>query len=278
MTKKVNFFDKRVREVYKKLISLITTISSLILIFVEIPDDYKICSGIVFVVILIFSYVGVWLHANTLTDIDLNIEGTTVHIVTGDIFNQKGLKVIPFNEYFDTQVDDRIISKRSLNGQYIEKFFPDTIKLNQLIQEDKDLNIDENVLKKGINREGNTVQYKLGSSLRIEDFVLTAFTKFNDKNMAHLSMYEYLNFLLYFWNEINRVHASTPIYVPVFGSGITRFKNGFEDIDDNELLDIMIWTFKVSKIKFKYPAKLTIVIHEKKIDKMDIFKLKEMEK
>ena len=198
MTKKVRFFDKRVREVYEKLISLITTISSLILIFVEIPDDYKICSGIVFVFILIFSYVGVWLRANTLTNIDLNIEGTTVHIVTGDIFEQKGLKVIPFNEYFDTQVDDRIISKRSLNGQYIEKIFPNTIKLNQLIQENKDLNIDENVLKKGINREGNTVQYKLGSSLRIEDFVLTAFTKFNDKNMAHLSMYEYLNFLLYF--------------------------------------------------------------------------------
>ena len=101
MTKKVRFFDKRVREVYEKLISLITTISSLILIFVEIPDDYKICSGIVFVFILIFSYVGVWLRANTLTNIDLNIEGTTVHIVTGDIFEQKGLKVIPFNEYFD---------------------------------------------------------------------------------------------------------------------------------------------------------------------------------
>ncbi|MFW5413085.1 macro domain-containing protein [Aerococcus urinaeequi] len=278
MTKKVNFFDKRVREVYGKLVSLITTVLSLILIFVEIPDSYKVTSGIVFVAILVLSYLWIWRYANKLTNIDLNIEGSIVHIITGDIFDQDGLKVIPFNEYFDTQVDDRIISKRSLNGQYIEKFFPDTLKLNQLIQEDKDLNIDENVLNKGINREGNTVQYKLGSSLRIEDFVLTAFTKFNDKNMAQLSMYEYLNFLLYFWNEINRVHAQTPVNVPVFGSGITRFKNGFEDIDDNELLDIMIWTFKVSKIKFKYPAKLTIVIHEKKIDKMDIFKLKEMEK
>lgn len=278
MTKKVNFFHKRVREVYGKLVSLITTVLSLILIFVEIPDSYKVTSGIVFVAILVLSYLWIWRYANKLTNIDLNIEGSIVHIITGDIFDQDGLKVIPFNEYFDTQVDDRIISKRSLNGQYIEKFFPDTLKLNQLIQEDKDLNIDENVLNKGINREGNTVQYKLGSSLRIEDFVLTAFTKFNDKNMAQLSMYEYLNFLLYFWNEINRVHAQTPVNVPVFGSGITRFKNGFEDIDDNELLDIMIWTFKVSKIKFKYPAKLTIVIHEKKIDKMDIFKLKEMEK
>ena len=149
------------------------------MIFVEIPDDYKICSGIVFVFILIFSYVGVWLRANTLTNIDLNIEGTTVHIVTGDIFEQKGLKVIPFNEYFDTQVDDRIISKRSLNGQYIEKIFPNTIKLNQLIQENKDLNIDENVLKKGINREGNTVQYtRFNLTIKILDCSTCKYNRF----------------------------------------------------------------------------------------------------
>lgn len=278
MTKKVKFFDKRLREVYGKVVSLISTVLSLILIFVEIPDTYKVTIGIVFVAILMFCYLFIWIYANKLTKIELNIEGSTVHIITGDIFAQDGLKVIPFNEYFDTQVDDRIISKKSLNGQYIEKKFPDTVELNKLIKEDKDLNIDENVIDKSVNREGNTVQYKLGSSLRIEDYVLTAFTRFNDKNMAQLSMYEYLNFLLYFWNEINRVHAQTPVYVPIFGSGITRFKNGFEDINDNELLNIMIWTFKVSKIKFKYPAKLTIIIHEKKIDKMDIFKLKEMEK
>lgn len=63
-----------------------------------------------------------------------------------------------------------------------------------------------------------------------------------------------------------------------FAPGITRFKDGFENIDDNELLNIMIWTFKISKIKFKYPAKLSIIIDEEKINKINIFKLKELEK
>ena len=81
-----------------------------------------------------------------------------------------------------------------------------------------------------------------------------------------------------FCNEINRIYAQRPVSVPIFGSGITRFKGGFEDIDDNELLNIMIWTFKISKIKFKYPAKLSIIIDEKKINKINIFKLKELEK
>uniref|UniRef100_UPI00352A6FF6 macro domain-containing protein n=1 Tax=Aerococcus urinaeequi TaxID=51665 RepID=UPI00352A6FF6 len=91
-------------------------------------------------------------------------------------------------------------------------------------------------------------------------------------------MYDYLNFLVYFWDEINRIYAQKSVSVPIFGSGITRFRGGFEDIDDNELLNIMIWTFKISKIKFKYPAKLSIIIHEKKIDQINIFKLKEFEK
>ena len=86
-----------------------------------------------------------------------------------------------------------------------------------------------------------------------------------------------MKFLLSFWNEINRLYAQRSVTVPVFGAGITRFKNGFEDIDINELLRIMIWTFKISKIKFAYPAKLTIIIHDGIVDKVNLYDLKEDE-
>jgi hypothetical protein len=39
----------------------------------------------------------------------------------------------------------------------------------------------------------------------------------------------------------------------------------------------MIWTFKISKMKFAYPAKLSIIVHEDKIDKINVFSLKEEE-
>lgn len=54
---------------------------------------------------------------------------------------------------------------------------------------------------------GKKVRYKLGSSIVVDDYVLTAFSKFNQKNEAQLTMTEYINFLLNFWNEINRVYA-----------------------------------------------------------------------
>ena len=110
-----------------------------------------------------------------------------------------------------------------------------------------------------------------------DEYILTAFSRFNKNNQAELTIQEYVNFLLTFWNEINRLYAQRSVTVPVFGSGITRFKNGFEDIDINELLRIMIWTFKVSKIKFAYPAKLTIIVHNDLLNQVNLYKLKENE-
>ena len=80
---------------------------------------------------------------------------------------------------------------------------------------------------------------------------------------------EYLEFLIKFWDEINRVYAQKSVTVPIFGSGITRIKE-HRNISDEELLKIMLWTFRISEMRFKYPAKLTIVIHQDKIDKVNL--------
>ncbi|EGO8637157.1 hypothetical protein EGN34_13475 [Enterococcus faecalis] len=206
----------------------------------------------------------------------LNIGGTPVKIKSGDIFTQEGLKVIPFNEYYDTRVDDEIISHRSLNGQYIDKNWNQAVdKLDSLISDNAKLK--EMQLENNVRRNGKTVRYPIGSIIVIDDFVLTAFSKFDNKNCARLTINDYLNFLIKFWNEVNSVYAQKKVVVPIFGSGITRFTNGMEDINENDLLRIMLWTFKVSKIKFEYPAELSIIIHPDKIDKIDIFSLKEEE-
>ena len=82
-------------------------------------------------------------------------------------------------------------------------------------------------------------------------------------------MPEYLEFLIKFWDEINRVYAQKSVTVPIFGSGITRIKE-HRNISDEELLKIMLWTFRISEMRFKYPAKLTIVIHQDKIVKVNL--------
>lgn len=55
--------------------------------------------------------------------------GMDVDVVVGDLFAMDGVKVIPFDEYFDIQVDDKVISRNSLNGIFVEKYADwDTLK------------------------------------------------------------------------------------------------------------------------------------------------------
>jgi hypothetical protein len=101
------------------------------------------------------------------------------------------------------------------------------------------------------------------------DFILTAFSKFDEQNRANLSMPDYLGFLIKFWDKVNRVYGQESVSVPIFGSGITRIKE-HKNISDEDLLKIMLWTFRISEMRFKYPAKLTIVIHKDKIKKINL--------
>ncbi|MEA4822162.1 MAG: DUF6430 domain-containing protein, partial [Erysipelotrichales bacterium] len=267
MDKKVKYSDKRVIEQFFKIVGGISTILSMILIFADVPKEYKGIGAFgCFLVFLLLIYIVIWCKANSLISTKLSVGETTVIIKKGDVFKEEDcFKVIPFNEYFDTIVDDKIIAKKSLNGKYINNVYNDVNKLNQLIEEDKDLNNRENIVEENVRRRNNigkTTKYKLGSSVVIDEYVLTAFSHFNEENEAYLSMIDYINFLLTFWNEINRVYAQKSVTVPLFGAGITRFQGRFTNIDDSELLMTMLWTFKLSETRFKYPAKLTIVIFE----------------
>lgn len=274
---KVSIFDKDILKQFSNICATITAILSAVLIFLDIPNQWRIASGVVYVVFLSVIYIFLWIRANRLRQIDIKIGITTVVIKSGDIFKEDGLKAIAFNEYFDTRVDDKIIAKQSLNGQFILNHIDDVDKLNFDIESDDDLK--NSIIGKGVKRkQGKTTKYKLGSSiLRDDEYILTAFSRFNKNNQAELTIQEYVNFLLTFWNEINRLYAQRSVTVPVFGAGITRFKNGFEDIDINELLRIMIWTFKISKIKFAYPAKLTIIVHDDLLSQVNLYELRENE-
>ena len=48
------------------------------------------------------------------------IRGIPVTIKIGDIFKSPDWKLISFTEYFDTRVDDVIVSRNSLNGKFVE--------------------------------------------------------------------------------------------------------------------------------------------------------------
>lgn len=270
---KVKLTHKAIRGQYLTIIAILSSIATLASLFGSIPNECKFGAGIGFIIFLVILYVFLWIWANNLQEIRIDIEGSEVIVKAGDIFEQEGLKVIAFNEYFDTQVDDKIVSCKSLNGIFINKYFSNNVSLLDGYIDNYTFE-DENELENNTHRqEGKKQKFKIGTICLYEDFILTAFSKFDDKNRAILTMPEYLEFLIKFWDEINRVYAQKSVTVPIFGSGITRIKE-HKNISDEELLKIMLWTFRISEMRFKYPAKLTIVIHKDKIDKINLLDTK----
>lgn len=206
-------------------------------------------------------------------EINLTIEESTVVIKTGDIFKQEGLKVIAFNEYFDTQVDERIIAQASLNGKFIREYCDCSVSELDAYIENYRFDSDEIKEINADRPEGKKQKFEIGTICVYHDYILTALSKFNRHNEAYLTMPEYLGFLINFWDKVNRVYAQKSVSVPIFGSGFTRIK-GHKIIDEQDLLKIMLWTFRISEMRFKHPAKLTIMIHEGKIDKVNLLELK----
>jgi len=272
---KVKISDRMIFRSFLEKVSIISAFFTIVFIFVDIPGQYKTGAGLLVAFIFLCLYIGLWLWYNGLKKVNLLIEGSRVVVKTGDIFKQSGLKAIAFNEYFDTQVDDKIISKKSLNGIFIEKYSNRPLsELDNLI-DNYQFN-DDDLIDSDVDRLGKLKRYGLGTICVLDDYLLVAFTKFDNKNKANLTMPEYLGFLINFWDNVNRVYSQKDVSVPIFGSGITRIKE-HKNISDESLLKIMLWTFRISEMRFKYPAKLSIIIHEDKIDSVNLLDIKATE-
>jgi hypothetical protein len=270
---KVSFFDKRVVKQFLQMTSVISTSLSVFVLFVDIPPNRKLYCGWIFLATLVVIYLTLWIWSNRLNSIDINVEGSRVTVKVGDIFQQQGLKAIAFNEYFDTQVDNKIIGEKSLNAIFIRKYLQVTASELDTHIENYAFERSEILGENDQRTEGKEKRYQIGTICVYNDYLLTAFSKFDENNKARLTMPEYLEFLINFWDRVNNVYAQQSVSTTIFGSGITRIK-GHKNISDEDLLKIMLWTFRISEMRFKYPAKLTIVIHKDKIDQINLLDIK----
>jgi hypothetical protein len=152
--KKVSIWDKRIRTQFWGYFSVISGIISFVFLFDFLPDEYKkynLYIGAICLFILIVIYISIWIWANRLKKIKINIDGSSVIIKEGDLFEEEGYKAIGFNEYFDTQVDNKIISEHSLNGIFIKRICSNnTEKLDKYIT--NQCNTDD-IIEKDVERK-----------------------------------------------------------------------------------------------------------------------------
>lgn len=236
---------------------------------------------IVFIAILVLIFIYMWWSANQQKYVRLRINNTEIRIQEGNIFellemepkDRRGeISIIGVNNYYDTIVDDRIIAKKTLHGQYIERII-NAGKLEQLkqaIETDEMINREGNYAEDTERTRGRKRRYSIGSLVEFEAYVLAAFTKFDENNKAFLTAEEYIEFWMRFWNNIDEVYAGRTINIPLMGAGITRFKNGKPS--KQELLEIMLWSLRISGFHNTYADKqINIIIYKTDINDIDFY-------
>lgn len=196
-----------------------------------------------------------------------SINGKPVTIRIGDIFAVEGWKLIPCNERFDIQVDDRIIAHNTLNGKMIDNYVDDLNALRQAIIAAKKDNSFLSPME-----IGDKTIYPLGRLIPYRDFLMLAFSHFDAQDQAYIGIGEYEQLLIRMWSEMRRVYAAKPIAIPLIGSGITDIE-GMPEKNYTDFLRCILCTLRSSK--FKPEQGVTIVLTEEAMDRIDMNAIRE---
>ncbi len=222
-------------------------------------DDLTVLLDRVILSIVIFSVVKIvyGCYYNRRKRIALVEDNYSIHVQYGDILEiEEGKRVINFDECFTTKVGEAPgdIKADSLCGQYIKK--------------NEGLNISELISNAGVkplktnSKYKNQARYESGVIVpNGEKDLLMAFAKLDKDGRGCMTYDEYIYCLNKLWEQIDLYHGTKDVYVPVLGSNITRFMDC--ELTQQQLLDIMIATYRLSKKKLRKPHSIHIVCKER---------------
>lgn len=196
--------------------------------------------------------------------VSFTIHNIPVNIKEGDIFNFSDWKIIPFNEFFDTQVDDVIIAHNTLNGVFIDNHVTDLNDLNTTISGAPRI---RNLTARPVNGK---IRHQLGRIIPYNNYLLLALSHF-DNNQATLTHTQYESCLRTMWHEISRTYANRPVALPLLGGGITRFENPAIKTEQ-QLLRCILCTLKTANASINQP--ITIILTKDSIKKINLYELK----
>lgn len=225
-----------------------------------------------FVSMLVLSMIGnaIWLHYRK--KIQIKGKNYIIQIEYGDILKIRDCKkVINFDECFTTSVGDTPseIKPSSICGQYLNDNPIQDTDMKSLINQ---ANLKPDIRK---SKHQNRDRYDSGKLVPNGGYLLMAFAKLDkDGRGRFFSRDEFLDCLSVLWKEIEKYYSQKDVCIPILGSGITCM-NGESNasLTQQELLDIIIWSYKLSSHKIKLPYKLRIVC--KKCDEFSLNKIGE---
>lgn len=270
---KVKFSNHKLWKFFTAFLSVLCSIESFILLFITISDKCKIIAAIINICIIILVFFSLLIYANRITEKSFKIGTNKIKIKFGELMAvTDGLKVINFNEYFDTKVDEKVVSSNTLHGKILDKYKNEITEIDNEILNSSDCN--ENIISKNVSRvDGKTTQYDLGTCFRYKDFIGLAFSKFDKNNHAYLNLEDYFYCLAKGWEQINAMYNNANLYIPLMGRGLTRGKF-ITNLSAQQMLQIMIDVLRISNIKFSDDITITFLLKPELNKEISLFDIK----
>lgn len=225
----------------------------LLMLFSKLSEEINVIINrtIAFLGVLILSLICNAIYQVCRRKVYVKGKNYSIEIRYGDLFKQRNCKVvIPFDECFTSNVGPETadINPKSVCGQYL--LANASLDVQQLINS-------SNIKPKGKSKYAGKDRYESGKVIANGKYLLMAFAKLDKTGRGKLSREEYIESLSILWEEIDNHYGQEDICIPILGSGTTRI--GDNELSQQDLLEIIIYSYKLSLHKIKNPNKLRII-------------------
>ena len=228
-------------------------------------------AGIVGIPYLIYDGIAVSGYFRKSVTIKSNMADTTISIAFGDFFKMKGFKAVGVNDFFDSLVDNRHISQKSLHGLMLLTYWND----NTLIWDEQVSKSLKGLEAKHENRlTGKNLRYPIGATAhtvaKSENFLCTAISHTDIDTLETRSTS--IDIQLAMRNLLAKarsVCANETLNIPLIGSGLSRV-----GVKSNILLELILLSiFQETKIK-KITSKIQIILPVDRVDEFNLLTIK----
>ena len=266
-------------EYWRKVIQSVLTSLGIVFLIIEsyevITDDNIKLSFTLFLVVIaasgIFYFLidGYLLSGFLKNEIEIKGHGfdTKIKVKFGNLLEQEGWKAIGVNDFFDSHVDEDLVSSKSLHGYVINTYWPDRRADWQKQISSTLVTVDGET----VNRlKGNKRRYPIGATGYATEgdnkFLFVALSKTDVSNNVVSANGEMLIAAVRgMLRKARSVCSYEPLSIPLMGSGLARI-----GIKNSVILDLIITAILEETRRGRVTGEITVIVPPDKEDQINL--------
>lgn len=213
---------------------------------------------------------GIWFSGFLKQSIEIKSNGFDTRIVIkfGDIFQEDGWRAIAVNDFFDSIVDDRFVSSKSLHGILLQKYWAgNTDNWNLLVDEQ----LTDTACSSETRNGGKQNRYAIGTTAVVKrdennKFLCVALSRTDISNQeTKASSSDLLQAVRGLLQKARSVCGNEPLSIPLMGSGLSRV-----GIKNNILVDLILTAIFEETKNNKVTSEIRIVLPKEKASEINL--------